>query len=256
MARSRNGGVRSAQRAPSSPVDRARKCTKPLHFGRLRRRGSVLLTRRPGVRVPGGPPLIHWNGLGFCVFGFWLRDGWGQSGVTGAVPSAPWVHWREHYNRFGPHSALDYRPPAPAAIEIRPPGMSSLPLAVVPSLISGADYHGGRVKRAPGCRAGSPRDDFDWYATLGPEGTRKVCEASDVAARPAPLRPERLRDTPDSAYAPEVAWQTRRRASRCRCRVVWRNAGRLRSCGKGDERRRQPWQSNNFADGVVVFWVA
>ena len=29
--------------------------------------------------------------------------------------------WREHYNRFRPHSSLGYRPPAPEAIEI---GMS------------------------------------------------------------------------------------------------------------------------------------
>jgi putative transposase len=31
--------------------------------------------------------------------------------------------WRQHYNRFRPHSSLGYRPPAPEAIEIRPPGM-------------------------------------------------------------------------------------------------------------------------------------
>jgi transposase InsO family protein len=36
---------------------------------------------------------------------------------------------RQHYNRFRPHSALGYRPPAPEAIEIAPPGISSLPLA-------------------------------------------------------------------------------------------------------------------------------
>ncbi len=29
--------------------------------------------------------------------------------------------WREHYNRFRPHSSLGYRPPAPEAVEI---GMS------------------------------------------------------------------------------------------------------------------------------------
>ena len=29
--------------------------------------------------------------------------------------------WREHYNRFRPHSSLAYRPPAPEAVEI---GMS------------------------------------------------------------------------------------------------------------------------------------
>jgi len=37
--------------------------------------------------------------------------------------------WRQHYNRLRPHSALGYRPPAPEAIEIAPPGLSSLPLA-------------------------------------------------------------------------------------------------------------------------------
>jgi transposase InsO family protein len=36
---------------------------------------------------------------------------------------------RQHYNRFRPHSTLGYRPPAPEAIEIAPPGISSLPLA-------------------------------------------------------------------------------------------------------------------------------
>ncbi len=42
--------------------------------------------------------------------------------------------WRQHYNRFRPHSALGYRPPAPEAIEITPPGMISLPLAVAQGL--------------------------------------------------------------------------------------------------------------------------
>jgi transposase InsO family protein len=35
--------------------------------------------------------------------------------------------WRQQYNRFRPHSALGYRPPAPEAIGIRPPGMNLLP---------------------------------------------------------------------------------------------------------------------------------
>ncbi len=42
--------------------------------------------------------------------------------------------WRQHYNRFRPHSALGYRPPAPEAIEITPPGMVSLSLAVAQGL--------------------------------------------------------------------------------------------------------------------------
>ena len=42
--------------------------------------------------------------------------------------------WRQHYNRFRPHSALGYRPPAPEAIEITPPGMVSLPLVVAQGL--------------------------------------------------------------------------------------------------------------------------
>ncbi len=33
--------------------------------------------------------------------------------------------WRQHYNRFRPHSSLGYRPPAPEAIEIGPPGAGS-----------------------------------------------------------------------------------------------------------------------------------
>ncbi len=41
---------------------------------------------------------------------------------------------RQHYNRFRPHSALGYRPPAPEAIEIPPPGMVSLPPAVAHGL--------------------------------------------------------------------------------------------------------------------------
>ena len=45
-----------AQRAPSSPVARAYKFPKPLHFARLRGRRSALLTRWSRVRVPGGPP--------------------------------------------------------------------------------------------------------------------------------------------------------------------------------------------------------
>jgi len=42
--------------------------------------------------------------------------------------------WRQHYNRFRPHSALGYQPPAPEAIELGPPGMLSLPLAVAQGL--------------------------------------------------------------------------------------------------------------------------
>jgi transposase InsO family protein len=38
--------------------------------------------------------------------------------------------WRQHYNRFRPHGALDYRPPAPEAIEISPPGFLPLHLAL------------------------------------------------------------------------------------------------------------------------------
>jgi len=37
--------------------------------------------------------------------------------------------WRQHHNRFRALSALGYQPPAPEAIEIAPPGMSSLRLA-------------------------------------------------------------------------------------------------------------------------------
>jgi transposase InsO family protein len=42
--------------------------------------------------------------------------------------------WRQQYNRFRPHSSLGYRPPAPEAIEIRPPGMNLLPSAVAHGL--------------------------------------------------------------------------------------------------------------------------
>ena len=34
--------------------------------------------------------------------------------------------WREHYNRFRPHSSLGYRPPAPEAVEIGMSGMDIL----------------------------------------------------------------------------------------------------------------------------------
>jgi transposase InsO family protein len=46
--------------------------------------------------------------------------------------------WRQHYNRFRPHSALDYRPPAPEAIEINPPGFIPLHLAAAQGLTQGA----------------------------------------------------------------------------------------------------------------------
>ena len=42
--------------------------------------------------------------------------------------------WRQQYNRFRPHSALGYRPPAPEAIEIRSPGTNLLPMAVAQGL--------------------------------------------------------------------------------------------------------------------------
>jgi len=42
--------------------------------------------------------------------------------------------WRQQYNRFRPHSSLGYQPPAPEAIEIRPPGMNLLPLVVAEAL--------------------------------------------------------------------------------------------------------------------------
>jgi len=34
--------------------------------------------------------------------------------------------WRQEYNRFRPHSALGYRPPAPETIEPLPPGFATL----------------------------------------------------------------------------------------------------------------------------------
>jgi putative transposase len=46
--------------------------------------------------------------------------------------------WRQHYNRFRPHSALGYRPPAPEAIEINPPGLLPLHLAAAQGLTQGA----------------------------------------------------------------------------------------------------------------------
>ena len=46
--------------------------------------------------------------------------------------------WRQHYSRFRPHSALDYRPPAPEAIEISPPGFIPLHLAAAQGLTQGA----------------------------------------------------------------------------------------------------------------------
>jgi transposase InsO family protein len=39
--------------------------------------------------------------------------------------------WREHYNRFRPHSSLGYRPPAPEATEISMPGADILMPGVV-----------------------------------------------------------------------------------------------------------------------------
>ena len=37
--------------------------------------------------------------------------------------------WRRKYNTFRSHSALDYRPPAPEAIELQLPASASLQLA-------------------------------------------------------------------------------------------------------------------------------
>ena len=45
--------------------------------------------------------------------------------------------WRQHYNRLRPHSALDYRPPAPEAIEISPPGFLPLHLGAAQGLTHG-----------------------------------------------------------------------------------------------------------------------
>jgi len=53
--------------------------------------------------------------------------------------------WRQHDDRFRPHSSLGYRPPAPEAIEIGPLGMVPLPPAVAQGLPLGADYHGGQI---------------------------------------------------------------------------------------------------------------
>ena len=40
--------------------------------------------------------------------------------------------WREHYNSSRPHSALGYRPPAPAACNsLAPPNSISQPMAVM-----------------------------------------------------------------------------------------------------------------------------
>ncbi len=36
--------------------------------------------------------------------------------------------WRREYNTFRPHSALDYRPPAPEATELQLPASTSLQL--------------------------------------------------------------------------------------------------------------------------------
>jgi transposase InsO family protein len=43
--------------------------------------------------------------------------------------------WRQQYNRFRPHSAPGYRPPAPESIEIRPLAMNLLPPVVAQGLI-------------------------------------------------------------------------------------------------------------------------
>ena len=46
--------------------------------------------------------------------------------------------WRQHQNRLRPHSALGYRPPAPEAIKISPPGFVPLHLAAARGLTQGA----------------------------------------------------------------------------------------------------------------------
>jgi hypothetical protein len=66
--------------------------------------------------------------------------------------------WRQHYNRFRPHSALDYRPPAPEAIEINPPGFFPLHLAAAQGLTQGpVTMNGGR----------SPHPHESWSISLG-----------------------------------------------------------------------------------------
>jgi len=62
--------------------------------------------------------------------------------------------WRQHYNGIRPHSSLGYRPPAPEAIEIGPPGMDSLPLALAPGSNIGSGLPRGAGHAEAGrCRA-------------------------------------------------------------------------------------------------------
>ncbi len=51
--------------------------------------------------------------------------------------------WRREYNTFRPHSALDYRPPAPEATELQLPASTSLQLAA--ALTKEMDSNRGRV---------------------------------------------------------------------------------------------------------------
>ena len=69
--------------------------------------------------APGSP----WeNGSGESCNGK-LRDEGLNPEIFTTLPAAPILiqRWRREYNQVRPHSALDYRPPAPEALEIRPP---------------------------------------------------------------------------------------------------------------------------------------
>jgi transposase InsO family protein len=51
---------------------------------------------------------------------------YGESFYTLAEATILIERWRREYNAFRPHSALGYRPPAPAATSPRPPASAPL----------------------------------------------------------------------------------------------------------------------------------
>ena len=120
-----------------------------------RLRSDDVLARRTALFVQRGPPASRRSDTGPACTARAVRSWRQRLGVTTLViaPGSPWENgsgescngtlrdeglnpeifttlpeaqilierWRREYNQVRPHSALDYRPPAPETLEIRPP---------------------------------------------------------------------------------------------------------------------------------------
>ena len=94
----------------------------------------------PSDRITSGPLYIEpgslWENGYVESFNGQLRDELLDGEIFYTLKEAKVLieRWRQQYNHFRPHSALGYRSPAPEAIEIRPPEMNLLPMALVQGL--------------------------------------------------------------------------------------------------------------------------